>query len=356
MGYWGWRSLGAGVISALFISVWVVGCTLVDSPAATLVYTPVFTPEITLTVGRLGIPPSNTASLPTLALASPSASPAAGSPASGSPASGSPTPPAPTATPIRYVIVPGDTLLDLALRYDVPLDALRAANADSSGLLQIGQVILIPPTQAATDATQPVASVAGEPTPTPLALRVDAPTCYPVVGAGAGERSLCLGRVFNSTQALAGYITLRLNPDAPPFLVEQPLIAPGAFAAYAVLVTTAAGAGALPPALTLVSADAADETAFALLTVAEPTFAPLAAGRVTVSAQIANEGAGAVRSIDVYIMLLDDEARVIGYRVVTLEDGLTAGGRLPFSAEIALLGHASPSTLLITAIGRTGLL
>jgi LysM repeat protein len=76
--------------------------------------------------------------------------------------------PAPTATPtltptpIIYKLESGDTLLGLAIKYGVTLQAIQEVNGitDPRGLL-IGQEIIIP---------RPEPKVAGTPTPTPTAL------------------------------------------------------------------------------------------------------------------------------------------------------------------------------------------
>ena len=53
--------------------------------------------------------------------------------------------PAPTPTPVVHIVQPGDTLLGIALQYDVTLDALQQINGVlRPETLQIGQPIIIP--------------------------------------------------------------------------------------------------------------------------------------------------------------------------------------------------------------------
>lgn len=69
-------------------------------------------------------------------IATVSATPAAGPPLA------TPTP----AAPETYVIEAGDTLSDIAERFDIDLDVLIAANGITDPtLLQIGQVLVLPP-------------------------------------------------------------------------------------------------------------------------------------------------------------------------------------------------------------------
>lgn len=50
------------------------------------------------------------------------------------------------ATPETYVVVEGDTLFDIAANFGVTIEALSEANGiDDPTLLQIGQVLVIPP-------------------------------------------------------------------------------------------------------------------------------------------------------------------------------------------------------------------
>src|SRR5690242_1750806 len=141
MSYWGWRPL----ICALFISVWVAGCSLTAESAPTLA--PTFTPQITLTI-RYREPPTPT---PTLAI----------------PLTATLQPPGTDENTISYTIRPGDTLLGIALDFGVDAEALQAANGHIDPRnLQVGQQIVIP--QGGT----PLAIT------TVIPLQVAQPTCY----------------------------------------------------------------------------------------------------------------------------------------------------------------------------------
>jgi LysM repeat protein len=78
-----------------------------------------------------------------------------------------PTPvPSPTIPPpIRYTVQPGDTLLDLALRFNVSVEAIKAANGMTDDILIAGQELLIPvatptPVPGATETPAPGATQA----------------------------------------------------------------------------------------------------------------------------------------------------------------------------------------------------
>ncbi len=78
------------------------------------------------------------------------------------PAEGTPGP-LPTWTPVVYTVQPGDSLSGIALRFDVPLADLAAANGiDDPNVIRAGQRLVIPgPTR------EPTATVPPTATPTP---------------------------------------------------------------------------------------------------------------------------------------------------------------------------------------------
>lgn len=50
----------------------------------------------------------------------------------------------PTATPFRYKVKAGDTLLGIALKYGVSVDSLREANGLSGDVIRVGDELIIP--------------------------------------------------------------------------------------------------------------------------------------------------------------------------------------------------------------------
>jgi LysM repeat protein len=54
------------------------------------------------------------------------------------------TRPRPTATPVRYRVRFGDTLVSIAERYHISVQALMAANGLRNDLIRVGQELIIP--------------------------------------------------------------------------------------------------------------------------------------------------------------------------------------------------------------------
>jgi len=84
--------------------------------------------------------------------------------------------PLPSPTPFTYTIQSGDTISSIALKFGVSIDTLQAANPEvSPNAMSIGLVIKIP-----SDPANP----SGEPTPTPAPFTVQQIECYPTADKG----------------------------------------------------------------------------------------------------------------------------------------------------------------------------
>jgi LysM repeat protein len=84
--------------------------------------------------------------------------------------------PVPTSTPQTYTIQQGDTISQIAEKFNISQDALRAANPDMNpNILSIGDTILIP---------DPAAPLAAASTPTPVPAPVTQTICHPSADSG----------------------------------------------------------------------------------------------------------------------------------------------------------------------------
>jgi len=81
--------------------------------------------------------------------------------------------PTPSPTPVTHIVQRGETLIGIAVKYGVSLDALQRANPTvSAQFLSIGAALVIP----ASDETAAIRA-AGAPTPLPVSF--GEPACYP---------------------------------------------------------------------------------------------------------------------------------------------------------------------------------
>ncbi|RPI78282.1 MAG: LysM domain-containing protein, partial [Chloroflexi bacterium] len=87
-----------------------------------------------------------------------------------------PVTPAPTATPFTHVIKKDDTMLGIALIYDVKLEELLASNPEiDPHFMTVGQTLVIPLQSADPAESAP---------PTPVPILLDAPVCYDTAEGG----------------------------------------------------------------------------------------------------------------------------------------------------------------------------
>ncbi len=87
-----------------------------------------------------------------------------------------PTTPLPSPTPFTYTVQTGDTMSEIAERFNVSLDDLLAANPQvSANAMSVGEVLTIP-----SNPDNP----SGEPTPTPAPFTVEQIECYPTTERG----------------------------------------------------------------------------------------------------------------------------------------------------------------------------
>ena len=109
-----------------------------------------------------------------------------------------------TPTPIAHVVQEGETLLSIAYEYGVSVQALQAVNGiENPLLLQVGQRLIIPIGEEATEITPGLLL----PTPTPLPFDVQGVAFYETP-VGSLE---CLGEVVNTTAFTLTNVLVRVT-------------------------------------------------------------------------------------------------------------------------------------------------
>jgi len=107
--------------------------------------------------------------------------------------------PVPTSTPFVYVIQSGDTFSELAEKFKISQDALRAANPDiKPNSMSVGATLLIP------DASSSIPSGA---TPTPAPVPVTQTVCHPTADGGLW----CFALIQNNTSDFLENISAQLT-------------------------------------------------------------------------------------------------------------------------------------------------
>jgi LysM repeat protein len=107
--------------------------------------------------------------------------------------------PLPSPTPFQYTVKPGDTLSQIAERYNVSLDVLLAANPNvDPNAMKIGQTLQIPSNPK---------NASGESTPTPVPFPVQQIECYPGMDRGLW----CFALVHNDSNDFMENIAAQIS-------------------------------------------------------------------------------------------------------------------------------------------------
>jgi LysM repeat protein len=322
VGYWGWRPL----IFALFISVWIVGCSITADTAPTISSTE--SPRITLT---LRLPASETqVNTPTLPASTQTTLPQT---------------PEVSLTPFVHIVESGDTLLGIALEYGVDLEALRHANGNlDPRSLQIGQQLIIPTSSSAV--------LSAPATPTPLSLPLDPPTCYETSTLSL----LCLGEVVNTLDhpvERAAVSVQLVHADGYVLtekwaITEQTIIFPDQAAPYRMLFWRE-WEGYTEVIPVLLSADSAEQVTERFITpIIENEESIVTSGHYVITATLRNPEPQPAQSLRVIVTLYDNRRHVVGYRAVRFDDSLPGDAILPI--EISIIPQVDDITELTHAI------
>jgi LysM repeat protein len=249
--------------------------------------------------------------------------------------------PAPTPTPAVHIVQPGDTLLGIALQYNVTLEELYQVNGVlKPELLQIGQEIVIPVPGSVGKPASDNSGAMIAPTQPPLPVQVEHAARYQTpVGS-----SWVLGEVFNSTDQPIENVQVRvalLNAAGQEVASESPFLAvdaipAGSRAPFSVLFSTPPN-GVIDFTAYVVRADQAYSygSRYAQLQATEVQTRSVGS-QVGVSGKVTNTGASNAVGAHMVITLYDDQGRVTGFRQFTLpDDQLAAGGTTTFDVIIS---------------------
>jgi LysM repeat protein len=266
--------------------------------------------------------------------------------------------PAPTPTPVFHFVQPGETLIDISLKYGVTLDALQAANGVlTPETLQIGQQLVIPVASGAQPASGGGLLL---PTPTPLPVTVHGTALYetPVGSVWVlGEVVNSVGTALENTQVRVALLdesgaevaigTAFTALDVIPVDGKSP---------FGVLFRSPPP-GAASFVVTPIRAEASSEPGGRYMPIVIASQQSMLDGlQFRLTGSIANQGAFNATDVSAVLTTYDASGRVTGFRQASVGDGtLAAGGVAEFEISIAPNGPAGtlPVDYSLTAQGRT---
>lgn len=223
--------------------------------------------------------------------------------------------PLPSPTPWIHTVREGDTLLGIALRYGIKLEALLATNPGiNAQLIRIGQEVQLPvnvsETRTPGGTDEPSANIT-----------IDTPVCYPT----AGERTYCIAVLHNNdTDPLTNIqlsfdaLTAASLPDvSQTTTVQVELLWPGdTAAAHAWFAAGSAAGGARA---TLLNATAASGLAasFSRVTTSNAIFNS-AGGTATVRGALASQASLPLLPVHIMVMLYTSQNIICSYSISLL--------------------------------------
>ena len=290
--HWAWIPMAACV--AIFC-LWLTGCTLAQNSASSSpqpMPRPTISPPMTITVFETITTESAVPTRQTIVQIA--------------------SPPPQTNTEQRiHTIQADDTLLDIAIRYDISLESLLLANPDvDPRALQIGQQLTIPNIDDSTEETT---------RPAPVPLIVSSPECYPT----STDSALCIGLIRNNQPQPVEQISLSvaIERDAAVIqestvVIEQSFVEPGGIAPYRAIFNGVEAEEVERVVVTLQSAVLTNtiNDRFANLDIKNDSLVQ-DGNRFIFSADIVNVGERTSQSPRLILTLLDADDRVYGYRI-----------------------------------------
>lgn len=246
--------------------------------------------------------------------------------------------PLPTPTPFSYTIQQGDTISSIALEFGVSMDDIVAANPEiSPNAMSVGQVINIPSNPG---------NPSGEATPTPAAFIIQQVECYPTTDRGIWCFVLARNDSPDFLENVSAQVTL-VDANGGTLASQTALLPLNILPPNTSLPLTVFFLPDLPPGakpqvqvLTAIRLLSGDER-YLPATVNNTLVQVNADGRsARVTGQVLlPEDATPASQVWVAGTAYDESGRVVGVRRWEWNDGLAAGGSLPFEFMISSLGR-----------------
>ena len=247
------------------------------------------------------------------------------------------TTPLPSPTPFTYTVQPGDTLSEIAEKFNVSLDDLQAANPEiSANSMSVGQAINIP-----SNPENP----SGEATPTPAPFIVSQIECYPTIDKGMWCFILARNDSFEMLENISAQVTLVDSSNA--LIATQTawlalnILPPNASAPMAVFFPPDVPFDAQPQAHVLTATRLqANDARYLPATINNALVQINAEGHsAQVSGLVLSQSQAAMANqVWVVAIAYDGAGRVVGVRRWESSMGISPAGSLPFHFLVSSVG------------------
>jgi LysM repeat protein len=245
--------------------------------------------------------------------------------------------PLPSPTPFTYTIKSGDTIGSIGLKFGVSMDALQVANPEiSPNAMSIGQVIRIP-----SNPDNP----SGEPTPTPAPFTVRQIGCHPTADRGMWCFVLVHNDFPDMLENVSAQITL-VDQDKAAIasqtaLLPLNILSPDTSLPLAVYFPPDIPINANPQVQILTAIRLLPGDTRYLPATVNNTLVQVGAGghSAHVNGQVfLPSNAGNASQVWVAATAYNESGDVVGVRRWEWNDGLAAGGSLPFEFVLSSIG------------------
>ncbi|MEO8357824.1 MAG: LysM domain-containing protein, partial [Chloroflexota bacterium] len=245
--------------------------------------------------------------------------------------------PLPSPTPFTYTIKAGDSISSIALQFGVSMDDLQAANPEiSPNSMSIGTVIKIPSNPG---------NPSGEPTPTPAPFTVEQVQCYPTADKGMWCFVLVHNDFPDFMENLSAQVTLvdgnNTSLASQAALLPLNILPPNTSLPLTVFFPPEVPFNAKPQVQVLTAIRLLpDDERYVPATITNTLVQVNANGHnARVSGMVFSQSQARVANqVWVAATAYDDMGRVVGVRRWEWDDGLAAGGSIPFEFMVSSIG------------------
>jgi hypothetical protein len=160
---------------------------------------------------------------------------------------------------------------------------------------------------------------------------VEAPNCFPSANGGYS----CIARVWNNSSTASGSILLKIslpNQEFESFSIEQRLIPSQSFAPYRAIIPPIEANS--PNFEAKIERLIPVDTRYRNLNVVDSRGQMNNTGRYRLTTTIENNVGERLENVQIFASLVDDEQRLVGYRIYEVEDDFDAGERRVVELEI----------------------